>query len=176
MKFKVEKGTGLYQNFLDFFKKVDEVNKAAKDLVIELTGDHKNFRYYPSGGFTIFGGIGGICFETDPGKNWVKIKDSDVPAWRPTGKTAEGKALKKRFEELPHINVFQFNEVIGLKSEDGGHNFSNFGFKDLTESGLILISMPKNVSYEWYKPHPDMIEITEKEYFDLSKKGEKVVA
>lgn len=172
MKFKILKGTELYQRFLDFFEKVKIVNKQTRDLVKELTkkSGHEDLEYASFRGFAIYGGISAISFKDNPGKGWKKHKRTDITCYQPDSRTKEGKALQKRFDDLPTINAFELNDVIFLKDKDGGRMWGNFGFKDFLKKGFILIDMPESVTYDWYKPHQDLIEITEKEYYELSKK------
>jgi hypothetical protein len=158
MKFKVMKGTELFNEFEEFFRKRNEYNKLAFSIATELGFEKIAFNRN-----CVAGGIGAFYHEgkKEGYKTIGKPKDNCV---FPNKNNTEVKAL---IDALPTIKVEEYNNIIGYKPNYNGEFISTRFASELSKCGNYYLLDIKNGSE--FEMKEDMIEILESEYLNLKK-------
>lgn len=162
MKYKILKGTDLFNKLTDLNKRMKKVKKAATDLAASLGGGKvaTTNRY-------LAGGIDAIEFKEKP-EGWRSVGNSWEGLYYPK---AVNKSILKQISELPVIKIDELNDIVGFRS--GQTKFSGGGFVWIKSVGMqwhkdfILMETADGTEYT---PLPDVIEILGSEYDELSKK------
>lgn len=154
MKFKVLKGTPLFDKLTNLKKEIDAANNAARDLVKEL-----GYENYCKSLFDVAGGISAIIIPEGKPAGWRFSFNDRQPAhaYFPSSIKAN-KELLERIKKLPIVSTQKLNSLINY-----GSPFSTPGIS--WRKNYILISTRNE-----YKPVKDMVEILESEYKKLESK------
>jgi len=158
MKFKINKGTELFEKFQQLKQDIQRVNKEATKLV-------ESFGYtrYCIAPHCLAGGIGAIEILSVPlndRKKWVRVSKQNSQLWMPR-QNRENAELIDEIKRLPKLDYAELNDLIGFKA--GATN--SFGWA--THPGVIwrdeyiLIEMADGQIYE---PCDGMVEILTSEY------------
>ena len=163
MKFKVSKGTNLYEKFMVLGAKISLVNNESRELVESLGA--KKFCKKQN---IAYGGIGAIQFEEKP-RGWKMVGEQGQNLYYPK---ATEKELNIKFNALPTISFDEINEMVKFHapqticSDRGLQWISCFGL--FWGDDCILIDISEGAKYE---PIEDVIEILESEYKTLKAKA-----
>jgi len=170
MKYKILKGTKLFDQFIELKKKMVTAKKAAKELVKEVAPVDTEW-YAPHE--SIAGGVDAFIIPGGKPDGWVNAyipHEKDV--YRPK-KTLANKELLDKIANLPVVSTSDFNSIIkydwrktGAKKQLGRRITSYSPGFDI-RANYVLIDVSEHAPN--YKPVPDMIEITVSEYNKLSK-------
>jgi len=164
MKFKVSKGTKLYEKFMVLRAKISLVNRESLELV-ESLGANKFCKKLN----IAYGGIGAIQFEEKP-RGWKMVGEQYDNLYYPK---ATEKELNIKFNALPTISFDEINELVKFHapqtiSTDGGLQWIDcIGL--FWGNDCILISVTEGAKYE---PIEDVVEILESEYKTLKVKAD----
>lgn len=168
MKFKILKGTALFEKFIALQTEMKRCNDITKATVNEM--GYGTQWYKPHG--SIAGGIVGFIIPSGKPTGWANaFTPNEKDAYMPK-KIKANADLLKRIKELPVVTTEDFNKIIkydwrkacGEKEGMGRRTVSySPGFSVKDEYVLIDVSeaAPK------YKPIKDMVEITVSEYNKL---------
>jgi hypothetical protein len=175
MKYKVEKGTKLFEKLDALGDRMMEVNKAAFTLVKEM--GFKEF-HTAGTGFVFAGGISAVRSKTKPEGYVYAFGPSEREAFFPK-KNKANKELLAKIEALPIIKADELNTLVNFDpfadtpavTRTGGRNIS---FHPGISWGKEYILIEVSHHYEEsYKPAKDMIEITTSEYQKLHNSKKK---
>lgn len=167
MKFKVLKGTELYNKLKLIQKKCSAAQDAAQKLGKKLGG----IEVYTTGRDRA-GGIDAIEFTYDnsPDKEfWMQPdRHNNKNLYYPRNNSKANKVnawMHTAISELPIVTIDEFNKVIGFESQWVSLiNYKSYGL--LIKKDYALIELGEKCKY---KPLPDMIELTISEYTKLNK-------
>lgn len=169
MKFKVLRGTLLFEKLVNIQTRCDEAVLAADELGEKLGGTH----VYSRKRINVAGGIEAIRFShgNEPDKElWLKPDRHNNPQLFFPRNSAKCKKLNsdvlKQINSLPVVSIKEINDVIEFKDHwVGFSNFITYGLHIHKDYALIEVS-------EWcnYKPITDMIEIKISEFEELKAK------
>jgi len=157
MYFKTEKGSETFDKLDNVWRKINDFDKQANDLVIEL-----GYTKYGRSNIGIGGGISCIYSKTKPEgfKTVGKIYQNLIYP------KASNKKLLKRFKELPIVSLDEYNDAIGFKPQFKGlTHYKNYGSKRVGE--LFIVEVPDNCNFQ---PPLGMVEILNSEYKALKEK------
>ena len=172
MKYKVLKGTKLFDSLLALKEKCDECNSAALNLA-KKNGAEKAAT---TGGY-VAGSIDAFLFNSPPEKElWMQPDRYRNPNlfYPRSGKSKKVKpndSLHEKIKSLPVVTYENFNNVIGFRSQfvtfgDGFFHFEKYGLSVYSEIALIEID-----SRCEYTPLPEMIDITDSEFNQIKLKN-----
>ena len=169
MKFKVKKGTALYDSLCAVKLKCENATNAANELAKELGGTQAATRNRNRAG-----GVDAIEFiGIQPDKElWMQVDKKNNPTlFYPRSKKVNVDLFEKMVD-LPKVTYDEYNSIINFiptfGSSDIGEgivNFRSYGLIITSNYALIVIGNGSG-----YKPITDMIEITESEYNKLKPK------
>jgi hypothetical protein len=170
MKFKVLKGTALYDQLAAIQKKANDCSKAAIKFAKSLGAD----AVFTHGRINAAGGIDAFRFEwgKDPDKLlWMQPDRHKTPrAFYPRSgkKYGANKELHEKIRALPVVTIEELNTIIGFKGHIGVEgagivHYRTYGL-DLFPN-YAVISIPDGCGYK--KSNKDMIEITTSEFNKL---------
>lgn len=173
MKFKVLKGTELFDKFQALQTKMKLCNKASFNLIEEL-----GFKEAYGKSFVLSGGFYGLIpidGKTKPdGYSWA-FNDRQGNAVMPSKNLKKNKEILDKIKNLPVVEYSELNKLVTYKDEmskrpsgKGNGTSINFCPEVHWKEKFILIDIPDYSGK--YKPPKDMIEILESEYQKLSKK------
>ncbi len=166
MKFKIPKGTPLFNAVMEVRKRMDECDAAATALCKEVGAEqHYTDNYY------LAGGIAGFRFKTKP-EGWKQV-GSHYRVFLPK---AALKELNARISALPRMNVEEMAKVLKYKTHTGfnGQGFSLQRLPSMTflPDVILLSTQDKNP----WKGCQGIIEIMGSEYDALELAGRAAVA
>lgn len=169
MKFKVVKGTKLFDQLVDVQKEIRRVNGEARKLV-ESLGYKK---YWPSS--ELAGGIVAIHCPTGKPEGWAVFWKDEKHCYMPAKNKKENKELWAKINALPVLEYSYLNDLLDYKPlTHRTDNRVSFGPGIQWEKDYVLLEFADYVAAK-YKPVKDMIEILESEYVKLSKLKNKKV-
>ena len=160
MKFKVLKGTALFDKLTHVFTEVRRVEDAAIALATELGAEKGVHR--PD--------MWAVCFDEHPGKLWRKaFADRSEGDYMPSERTKEGKERMARIKSLPKVEYAFLNEILKYDSRSRKKDTNRISYCPTVHwhKDFILVSVRE---YCIYKPVEDMVELTFSEYEELKKK------
>jgi len=168
MKFKVEKGTPLFDKLKDLGERMKAANKEAFSLCTEM--GFKQMRPAPH---ALAGGISSFYSKTKP-TNFVCTVNAKSPNdFFPKRRVNANKELLARIDKLPVIDYNELNKLI---------NYDGWNSDKFNERGGRYVSMHPGISwhkdhvlldvaeYVKYKPVKGMVEITVSEYNKIKDK------
>lgn len=154
MKYKVLKGTPLFDKIVVVVEKIKDYNQQAEDLSNSVGGLRA-----ATLGYNRAGGIAAFEFKKEPDMNLWKRVDKYEPLYSPRAKKANN-ALFAKIQALPITRYEEFNNVIEFKQHWSGLTFhQTYGL--VISDDFMLIEMNDEVKYT---PVQDMIEILGSEY------------
>ena len=159
MKYKILKGTELFDKLTELNNRMNEVKKAATELAKSLGGGD-----VATTGHYLAGGIDAIEFEEQP-EGWKRVGKSWQGLYYPK---SNKKAILKQIGELPVVRFNELNDIIGFRQ---GAIVSHGGIGWATSVSMkwhkdfILMLVPNGIEYT---PVKDTIEILGSEYEQLS--------
>lgn len=163
MKYKVEKGTPLFDAFDDVYTLIKYCNTKALELSESL-----GFKEFGSNTSEIAGGI--YCFYSEEKKEGYKTVGK--PYQNLIFPKAQNKELLLKIAELPVVKLEQYNELISFKQrfssdERGLIHIRSFGSQISNCGNYYLLDIDPKSDFEIKE---GMIEILESEYIRLSNK------
>lgn len=170
MKYKIYKGTNLYDAMVNLWEKRQECIKEADNLGKQIGATH-----IYTNGRNAAGGIDAFRFEQGkepPKELWMQQdRHNNRQLFYPRyGKKYKGNnELHEKIKALPVLTFDEVNYVIDFKTQfkptnSGIFHIKSYGYKIGDEFVLIEIS-----EYADYVSKPDMIEITVTEFKELEK-------
>ena len=168
MKFKVEKGTELFDKLVSVKDKMDKAQTAAEKLGKELGGEAVYSRRY----INVAGGIDAIRFAytTEPDKElWMKPDRHNSPRlfYPRSSKKAnkQNQPIHDKIRALPVVTEDEYNDIIGFKYHWVGlRNYRTYNLFIYDTYAIIETGEGAD-----YKPIEGMVEILESEYYKLKK-------
>lgn len=158
MKFKINKGTELFEKFQQLKQDINEVDQKATELVKSI--GHSNHCRAPH---YLAGGIGAIEIKgmsLKDRKGWVRVTKQDINLWMPRN-NKENAELIGKIKALPKLDYAALNDLIGFKA--GATNSLGWATHPgvIWRDEYILIEMTDGQIYE---PCEGMEEILTSEY------------
>ena len=153
MKFKVEKGTAIYQELELLFDKIKDYNSKTKKFVESL-----GFEEY---GVSLRGRAGGLsCIRTSKKPDGFKTVGKKYDnLFMPK---ASNKELWKKINELPILSYDEYNKVIGFEAQfQGLSHIRSYRCEKVNDVFLI------DVGNADYMPIEGIVEILDSEYKSL---------
>ena len=151
MKFKLKRSSDSGKKIEKILIESRKCFKAQRELAKDL-----GFKSWRGGYWCCWGGISCAIFEEAPdSKLWMKEGDG----YYPKRNSKAGKALAKRFENLPRVTPRQLNECVGFDE-----NMTHIG---LNQSNEIFFGI--TAKDDWVLNSSDLIEITNTDYKKLFK-------
>jgi len=179
MKFKVLKGTDLFNDFINLDKRLKDANKARKALAnkiklpgFKITGTSSSSRY----------AAGSInAFQVD---KYISNKDQLPAGWKAMERLStnwifpksekSNKELLKSIYDLPTVDRSDVNDIIKFAGMYQDNSFSGSGIRFINGYALSIqkdyILIDTDNTGTQYKPLKDMIEILDSEYEKLKPK------
>ena len=157
MKFKVEKGTAIYQELELLFDKIEDCNSKTKKFVKSL-----GFEEY---GISLRGRAGGLsCIRASKKPEGFKTVGKKYDnLYMPK---ASNKELWEKINALPILSHNEYNEVIGFEQQFKGlSHIRSYGCEKVNDVFLI------DVGDADYTPIEGIIEILDSEYKSLISKS-----
>jgi hypothetical protein len=162
MKYKILKGTELFNQLTDLNKRMKKVKKTATDLAASFGGGK-----VATTGNHLAGGIDAIEFKEKP-DGWRSVGNSWQGLYYPK---AVNKAILKQIADLPVVKIDELNDIVGFRGRQT--KCSGGGIAWIKSVGMqwhkdfILMETAEGTEYT---PLPDVIEILGSEYDELSKR------
>ncbi|UOR06272.1 hypothetical protein MUN82_04050 [Hymenobacter aerilatus] len=160
MKFKIVKGTALFEKLSELQAKCTECNKAARALA-----DQQGANGFASGRNMIAGGIAALCFDDKPeGYRLLQQPNYYYPKV-----TKANRPLHDAIAALPTVGNDDLNGLLNYKFQtvcDGDKMYWASRPGVIWGEEQILVDTGKAK----YEPVADMIEILESEYLRLQGK------
>jgi hypothetical protein len=176
MAYYVVEDEHLIERLDEFFKRRNEVRKAAITFIRENIPDADQNRYYPGDGINSLGGIQSVIFKGAPEtRGWVQDKRAPERAYRPSATLKCIAELRKKWYNLPKVKWDELNEIVGFNPEDSFKlNVNKYTPHPAVNktSGIYTISLGS----QWdgiYQPPKGMREVTYTEMKALQVKGEE---
>jgi hypothetical protein len=159
MKYKIEKGSPLFDKFEEIRQRMIVCNQEAKDLCKELGG-----KAVATLGENAAGGIDAIEFDEKP-EDWKVMGKPHQNLFYPKAKNKE---LLQKISALPKVKRSEIAELLGFKiqaisSSDGGLMMVSCP-RTILRKEFVLIDMPTECKYT---PVDGMTEILESEFVRL---------
>ena len=172
--YKVEKGTALFNQLIDFHGSIKKVKDSARELLKTIPNANIDHYYMDA---EIAGGISFVKFQRDQiPKDWIETKrvqrdKNGVPCY-PHGNRKSTKEIRAKIKILPRLNFKDLNEIIGYKHLNYKSNHWSMcpGFIFRKEYVLFDVVDVIKEGVEDYIPVEGMTEILASEYKELSKK------
>lgn len=161
MKFKVIKGTSLFNDLTQLNKKMNKVRAAAYKVAKSFNGTGR----YATSGNTLAGGIDAIEFNEKP-EGWKSVGNSWQNFYYPK---VTNKEANKAICTLPYLSFDEINNLLNFKSNAYTTNEGIVWIKCPEVYWFptyILISLPDKVKYT---PVDGMVEILGSEFNVLNK-------
>ena len=166
MKFKVLKGTTLFNKLMVLRRDMIAAEQAAADLAAEFGSD----TFIASREFQVIaGGLEGIMMDNKPA-TWVKAFPKHYPdVYIPAAGKPENRDILARIAALPVVRSHDYNTIIGFKPQEirleGKLTVTLVSNCSLAlKEGMFLIACNPNAEYE---PVAGMTEILESEFKKL---------
>ena len=159
MYYRVNPDTKTYQEFENFYKKVEEYNKIAIDFRNSL-----GFTKHLIPRDNVGGGILAVYSPTQP-EGYKKFVSRTLTSgwWQPK---ANNKEMLEKFNSLPTVTRDELNEIIGFKKQFLSFVFV-YGYA-VTKSEIedcYIIGINEKADFS---PSKDLVEILASEYKRLS--------
>lgn len=169
MKFKILKGTVLYEQLVAIQKRADKCLQASQKLAKSIGATNVATR----DGRNLAGGVD--AFEFPYGKDpdamlWMKPDRHNSPRLfypRSGKKYTQNQELHDKIDALPVVTIDEYNAIIGFERHWGSNltHYVTYGLSIHKDFALIKISEGAT-----YAPATeDMVEILESEYEKLKK-------
>lgn len=117
-------------------------------------------------------GLQGLVFpKGNPPQGWERIRNQ-IDVYRPTARTKEGKALRKRLSELKQVDALQFQtEVLGEDRDNPFRFMDGLSMHYMTFETIgdvVILRVPKTKpSDEWTPPDEFCIPLKTSEYWQI---------
>lgn len=165
MKYKILKGTALFEKFIELQKKMEAAHWEARKLVSEL-----GYSEWHEGLGVLSGGISGVCIPGEKPAGWANAFNPHEKGVYMPKKINANKLLLQRMSALPRVENIDLNSIIDYDRR-----------RDCVQNRRISFRPGFNIKEEYalvefsdlaskYKPLPDMTEITVSEYNTLNAK------
>ncbi len=166
MKFKVKKGTALFDKLSAIQVKMNKAHKEAAKICKEL-----GFKQFREKRFVFSGGICSFHADKKP-EGYAYAFGPNHPNDVFPKKNKANKAILERIEKLPVVEQEEVNSLINYDGWDSNENERGGRYVSLCPGFVfgknnILIDVSENINY---KPVKDMVEITVTEYKKLKEK------
>lgn len=161
MKFKVPKGTELFDRLWEVQRKINEAKNAAIAFLKEKGFDSE--KYYKKQ-YTLMGGIGAISFKEKP-DGWVHVGSKWQSIFMPNSKN---KKLLAEISGLPVVKYNELNDVLGFSQQmvsGGGGLMHVQAPATIWKDDFVLFEIPDECNYI---PVDGAIEILSSEFKQLS--------
>jgi hypothetical protein len=165
MKFRVNKGTRLYDSLVEISEEANRCQNEAAKLVKKL-----GYRRHRQKSMVLAGGISSIEIPGTPPPGWRKAYAGKVEGEYFPSRRKQNKELLDKIATLPVIEYSRLNGLIKFDPYNSKNNRVCFHPAIAQNKNFFLISIP---SYMRYKPVKHMTEILESEYEKLLKKINK---
>jgi hypothetical protein len=171
MKFRVNKGTPLFDKLILLQEKMWDCNNAAYDLVKKM--GYKRMR---GRGMVLAGGISTIEILGGKPEGWRDNTYGVSNEYFPK-KNKQNKEILAKIKALPVVEYRELNDLVNFDMHDTKSNRISFHPEIIWGDDAILIGISSQ--YENYKPVKGMVEILESEYnlikfkMDKKRKNEK---
>lgn len=164
MKYKIVKGTKLFNQLTALNERIKLVDKMAKDLATSLGGTEVATK-----GNNLAGGIDGIAFKDHPGKDgWMKVGNTWQNLYYPK---AVNRQIRKQIAELPTIEYKELNDMVGFQGNQVVSESKGLAW--VKSVGVFFhkeVILMETVEGSKYRPVPGVKEILGSEYDKLMKK------
>ena len=164
MKYKILKGTELFKKLADLRKRMNEVQKQAKDLAIELGGTAA-----ATSGRNLAGGIDAVEFDKKP-DGWRSVGNSWQNLYYPKA-DKKNKEIHDKINALPILKFEELNNAVGFSANQSVCNSNGFAFIKTVgmqwHKDFILMETAEGTKYT---PVDGVQEILGSEFEELSKK------
>lgn len=165
MKFKILKGTALYNDLLALQGRINDANKAAKALSVKYGA------YGYAGGRGVGGGIRALCYREKP-EGFKLVQHPDY--YYPKVSLKVNRGLVDEIAALPVVHNSDLNALLGFASGMTIDEATG-GFRHTMSPGIRWDEMALDFALVdtgagTCKPHQDLIEILESEYLALQGK------
>jgi hypothetical protein len=166
MKFKVLKGTKLFDELNKVQEELAAAHRASKVIVKEL-----GFKEWHKQSFCLGGGISAFRSKTKPDGYAFAYADRDREAIFPK-KTKANKEILERIKNLPIIDYDRLNKLIkfdwrkSMKGNGKGGLHTSFAPGIAWRKEAVVLDIDEAYD-DTYKPIKDMIEITTSEFKKL---------
>lgn len=172
MKFKVVKGSVLFEKMSALWDKIIKCDAEAANLAKEL-----GFNQYCKGSFVLAGGLYGLIPKdgVKPEKYSWAFSDRQYNAVMPSRRYKINAEILDRIEKLPVVEYSEYNSLVGYDKDMSSRPASGSAVRFNPAPALqycvdyFLINIPVHGD-SVYEPVDGMIEILESEYNSLSKK------
>lgn len=153
MKFKIEKGTPLYEALVDLHVRGREAEKAAEDWIKNYFGKSLGFASPPQ---VLWGGIAAVNFPRGAKRGWKQINAKHKLY------TPKSKEIQAELKLLPIVPKLELKEMFnyGEYKVYGGRINTIPSVRVL--NGVAVMSVPDDV--RGYKPVDGMVEILGSEF------------
>lgn len=117
-------------------------------------------------------GLQGLVFpKGNPPPGWDRLRHH-IDVYRPTGKTKEGKALRKRLQSLKQVDALQFQtEVLGEDRDNPFRFMDGLSMRYMTfetVGDVVILRVPKTKpSDEWTPPDEFCMPLKTSEYWQI---------
>lgn len=165
MRFKVLKGTQLFDELVALSNELSRCRKEALKIMKEVGGT-----YIRGCNMVVGGGISAIALPEKP-DGWRNAYTDMKGEYMPRNDRASGKALADKIKVLPVVEYEVFKKLIKYDYHDHDTNRISFCPAVTWRPTYILIAISEQ--YPRYKPVKDMIEITTSEYNKLAEEKKK---
>lgn len=160
MKFKILKGTPLFDKLIDVKTKIRDCNAAAFALVKEMGYERMRGKE-----MVLAGGISSIEIKGGKPDGWrvafaEKTKDEYFPS-----KLKQNKEILSKISALPVVGYEELNDILDYDFHKHEGKRLSFHPAVIWKEDFILVSVAE---YMYYQPAKDMVEILESEYMKLS--------
>lgn len=173
MKFKVVKGSELFDKLTSLKKEMIRCNNAAFNLVKKLGYSRMRGR-----AGVLAGGISSIEIKSGQPEGWRKAYSNRVSNEYFPAKIKANKDLLDKINALPILEYDALNDLVDFDWRDCDSRFISFNPGVYWQQKVILIDISSE--YSKYKPVEGMIEILDSEFQKIKneadKKKEKSVA
>ena len=157
MKFKTKRDSETGKRFEALNIKSQDYHRQASEVARKYGATKWTLPF-----LSCYGGIASIIVEDESvidQKHWKKSRNIEN-AWLPRLSTRVGKRISKEFEALPFVDFQELNKCVGFE----GDFFTRIGFSFKNPDWFLF-----SVKESWnFTPPEDCIEITVKEYKELS--------
>jgi hypothetical protein len=154
MKYKISKGTELFKTLTDLRKKMDKVQKQAKELAIEFGGTTA-----ATNGRHLAGGIDAVEFKEKP-DGWRSVGNSWQNLYYPKA-DKKNKEIHEKIQALPVLEFKELNDAVGFTGNQSV----------CTDNGFSFI---KTVGMQWHKDFI-LMEVAEKTKYTPIKSVEEIL-
>lgn len=164
MKFKILKGTELFQKYIDLKTEMERCDKAALMMMREVGAVSVRGDY-----FAVAGGISSFQFKDNKKPDgWAYAHNDSRTDFVPAKNRKANKELLDKIKALPCVTFEQFNAPLKYNWRIHDNNRISYHPGLWWKKSYILVEISDQ--YSRYKPVKDMIELTTSEFNKLKGK------